>query len=286
MVVKQQSNLNKNDYFWHNMTTTALSSHLKSVLWYMLLLGSFTFLKLCPWCLCSFLARWGAEFVRSNMWQALFSCACFVNLLRWRVRWAERFLMTAQCLEWLVWVAEMIPSLPVSLTNNILWFRQTGFSIAPTIVFFRRQLDGEGVSATELWKWTCLRKLCESYRAQVRWHGHMSGMRSAEVTRQSHERELCFMMGGRSICFVFQPNKERQVGLSSLCSTSVFLVWEEVSKNQEAVLRCGTSHLRSLRYGWSVAYMVTHAPWAYFRSSTDTTCLFVSCRKVLPSCTL
>lgn len=48
------------------------------------------------------------------MWQALFSCACFVNLLRWRVNRAERFLMTAECLEWLVWVAEMIPSLPVS----------------------------------------------------------------------------------------------------------------------------------------------------------------------------
>ncbi len=250
------------------MTTTALSSHLKSVLVVHATFRLIYFLKLCPWCQCSFLPRWGAEFVRSNMWQALFSCACFVNLLRWRVRWAERFLMTAQCLEWLVWVAEMIPSLPVSLTNNILWFRQTE------------------LSATELWKWTSLRKLCESYRAQVRWHGHMSGMRSAEVTRQSHERELCFMMGGRSICFVFQPNKEGQVGLSSLCSTSVFLVWEEVSKNQEAVLRCGTSDLRSLRYGWSVAYMVTHAPGAYFRSSTDTICLFVFCRKVFPSCTL
>ncbi len=180
----------------------------------------------------------------------------------------------------------MIPSLPVSLANNILWFRQTVFFDSAHCCFFRRQLDGEGVSATELWKWTSLRKLCESYRAQVRWHRHTSGMRSAEVTRQRHERDLCFMMGGRSICFVFQPNKEGQVGLSSLCSTSVFLVWEEVTKNQEAVLRCGTSHLRSLRYGCSVAYMVTHAPGAYFRFSTDTTCLFFSCRKVFPSCTL
>lgn len=37
------------------------------------------------------------------------------------------FLMTAQSLEWLVRLAEMIHSLPDSLANNILWFRQALF---------------------------------------------------------------------------------------------------------------------------------------------------------------
>lgn len=40
------------------------------------------------------------------------------------------------------------------------------------------------------------------------------------------------MMAGRSICFVFLPNKEGQVGQPTFCLTSVFLEWEEVSKNQ------------------------------------------------------
>lgn len=74
--------------------------------------------------------------------------------------------MTVECLEWLVWVAKMIPSLPVSLTNNILWFRQTVFfSVAPTVVSFRRQLEGEEVSATELRKRKTSRKLCETSKA-------------------------------------------------------------------------------------------------------------------------
>lgn len=202
--------------------------------------------------------------------------------LRWCVRWAELFLMTLERLEWSVWAADMIPSLPFSLTNNNLRFKQNSFSVAPSVVSFRRKMGGGG----GVCYWIILQileKLWETSKVRVRWDGHMSGVRSAEITGQRHESNSVLWWERESVCFVLQPNKEGQVVQPSFCSTSVFLVWEEVWKKQEAVLRCGASHLKSLRDCWSVAYMVTHALGPYFRSSTDTTWLFVSCRKVFPS---
>lgn len=74
----------------------------------------------------------------------------------------------------------------------------------------------------------------------------MSDMRSAEVTRQRHERGLCFMMGGRSVCFVFLPNKEGQVGQPSFCSTSVFYRGRKCQRTKRRF--CGVERLISVAY--------------------------------------
>lgn len=111
------------------------------------------------------------------------------------------------------------------------------------------------------------------------------GTRLAKVARQRHESGSCFTIGGgsRSVCFVFQPNKEGQVGrplfLFNICFLSVGGSVKE-PRGGSAVWNVSSEEVLLL------VYMVTHAPGAYFRSSTDTTWLFVSCRKVFPSHTL
>lgn len=69
----------------------------------------------------------------------------------------------------MVGVGSQDDPLPACVSHKQHSVVQTGrFSVAPTVVSFRRQLEGEEVSATELRKRKGSRKLCETSKAQVR----------------------------------------------------------------------------------------------------------------------
>lgn len=176
------------------------------------------------------------------MKQALFSWTCFVNLSRWRVRWAERFFNDCT-LFGVAGAASWDDPLPACPSHK------QHFVVQTSTVFFLVASTNDGKEREVKWQSEFIHINVRPARQKLCGTGIGTG--SAKVARQRHESGSCFTTGGgsRSVSFVFQPNKEGQVGRPSFCSTSVFLVWEEVSKNREAVLRCGTSHLRM--YCWS-----------------------------------